>query len=103
MRRTHDWGVTDRIAFDSLYARIVRYPTSQPWHLGFLTLASHEPWKVPYDRLAGDERANAMAYLDDCIGRFVERLRQTPLWDNTLVVILPDHGIPYRDITHDAD
>ena len=103
VRRTHDWGVTDRIAFDSLYARIVRYPTSRPWHLGFLTLASHEPWKVPYDRLAGDERANAMAYLDDCIGRFVERLRQTPLWDNTLVIILPDHGIPYHDITHDAD
>ena len=39
VRRTHDWGVTDRIAFDSLYARIVRYPTSRPWHLGFLTLA----------------------------------------------------------------
>lgn len=78
VRRTHDWGVTDRITFDSLYARIMRYPTDRPWHTGFLTLASHEPWKVPYNRIPNDKVANAMAYLDDCIGRFIDRLKQTP-------------------------
>lgn len=41
-----------------------------------------------------------MAYLDDCIGRFVQRLRSTPEWSNTLLVLLPDHGIGYpEDIT----
>lgn len=103
VRRTHDWGVTDHIAFDTLYARIMRYPKDKPWHTGFLTLSSHEPWKVPYQRIAGDERANAMAYLDDCIGRFIDRLRQSPQWANTLVILLPDHGIPYPDTLTDAD
>ena len=103
VRRTHDWGVTDHIAFDTLFARISRYPEGKPWHTGFLTLSSHEPWKVPYQRIAGDERANAMAYLDDCIGRFIDRLRQSPWWDNTLVILLPDHGIPYPDSLTDAD
>ncbi len=103
VRKTHDWGVTDRIVFDSLYSRIMRYPTGRPWHLGVLTLASHEPWGVPYNRIKGDKVANTMAYLDDCIGRFIERFRKTPQWKNTLIVFLPDHGINYPEGISDAD
>ena len=94
-RKTHNWGVTDRITFDRLLRDIAAKPPGQPWHTAFLTLASHEPWGVPYARIKGDTVANAMAYLDDCIGRFIDRFRQTPAWRNTLVVILPDHGIGY--------
>ncbi len=96
-RRTHGWGVTDGITFDRLFEMVTDYPQDRPWHLGFLTLASHEPWKVPYDRIKGDEKANAMAYLDDCAGKFVARLRKTPQWDNTLIIFLPDHGIDYPE------
>lgn len=103
VRKTHDWGVTDRITFDSLYHRVMRYPQNKPWHLGFLTLASHEPWKVPYDRIKGDKIANSMAYLDDCIGNFIARFKQTPQWKNTLIVFLPDHGIPYPEGITDID
>ena len=95
VRHTHDWGVTDRITFDSLYQRIICHDASRPWHIGFLTLASHEPWSVPYQRITNDKVANTMAYLDDCIGRFIDRLRRTPQWSNTLIVMLPDHGIGY--------
>ena len=38
---------------------------------------------------------NAFNYLDACIGEFVEALRKTEVWERTLVVMLPDHGIPY--------
>ena len=96
VRHTHGWGVTDAITFDTLYQRIVQKPVSEkPWHIGFLTLASHEPWEVPYHRIKDDEIANSMAYLDDCIGRFIERLKQTPHWKNLVLVFLPDHGIRY--------
>lgn len=103
VRRTHDWGVTDAITFDTLYQKLLRYPTDRPWHTGFLTLASHEPWQVPYDRIANDPQANSMAYLDDCLGRFIEKFRQTPAWRNTLIIILPDHGIGYREVVADED
>lgn len=96
-RSTHGWGVTDRITFDRLFDILTHRTDPRPWHVGFLTLASHEPWKVPYDRIPDDERANSMAYLDDCIGRFTERLRRTSIWDSTLIVLIPDHGIPYPD------
>lgn len=94
-RATHGWGVTDRIAFARLLEMVKAYPLDRPWHTGFLTLASHEPWGVPYARIAGDTIANAMAYLDDCVGQFIDSLRRLPQWDNTLVILLPDHGINY--------
>lgn len=95
-RITHAWGVTDRIMFDYLLNDLKNRPAaSSPWHTAFLTLASHEPWGVPYNRIPGDKKANAMAYLDDCIGKFIAAFKQTPQWRNTLVVLLPDHGIGY--------
>ena len=95
-RLTHAWGVTDRIMFDYLFEQLRRRPeNSSPWHTAFLTLASHEPWEVPYNRIKGDKKANSMAYVDDCLGTFIDRLKQTPQWHNMLVVVLPDHGIGY--------
>lgn len=95
-RRTHAWGVTDRITFDRLYDMIMaRQNAKQPWHIGFLTLASHEPWQVPYHRIPNDEKANTMAYLDDCLGQLVDKLKRTPMWRNLLIICLPDHGIVY--------
>jgi phosphoglycerol transferase MdoB-like AlkP superfamily enzyme len=55
-------------------------------------LSSHSPWDVPI-RHFDDEVLNAFYYLDQCVGQFVDRLRKRDDWDNTLIVMLPDHGI----------
>lgn len=94
-RRTHAWGVTDSITFERLCRMVAAHPRGERWHTAFLTLASHEPWVVPYARIPDDEVANSMAYLDHCIGRFVERIRHTAAWEDLLIVFLPDHGIPW--------
>ena len=57
-------------------------------------MSSHEPFEVPFRKFA-DDHFNAFAYTDHCIGEFIKRFRNTPAWANTLVVLLPDHGIPY--------
>ena len=49
---------------------------------------------MPYNRLK-DEQFNAYAFTDEEIGSFVERMRESEHWDNTLIVIIPDHGCPY--------
>ncbi|MGN1242394.1 MAG: LTA synthase family protein, partial [Alloprevotella sp.] len=101
VRRTHAWGVTDGIVLDTLFNHVIApAPDGKPRFTVCLTLASHEPWAVPFEKFPDNKRTNAMAYLDDCIGRFVQRLRSTPEWSNTLLVLLPDHGIGYpEDIT----
>lgn len=89
--RLTDWGVPDGILFDKVAADIEQRSGKEPFFISILTLSSHEPWEVPYGRLE-DKVANSFAYTDDCIGRFVDRLRNSSLWGNTLVVIVPDHG-----------
>ncbi len=90
------WGVRDDIMFSSLLADI-RNEQSPRWMKTLLTLSSHEPWDVPTHRLE-DPVDNAFNYLDECLGQFVDALKQTTAWQNTLVVILPDHGFRYKGI-----
>ena len=115
VRHTHSWGVQDHITLDTLYNIIKPHP-NPPLKGGnpgarvlppegkregahsftaCLTLSSHEDWQVPYNRIKNDHIANAMAYLDDCIGKLVARLKASPAWNDLLLIILPDHSIGY--------
>ena len=89
------WGVRDDITFQTLteLTRTMR----QPFLIGYSTLSSHVPWDVPIHHF-DDEVLNAFYYLDQCIGDFIQQLRQSDLWDNTLVIMLPDHGIVYAGL-----
>ena len=94
-QKSAKWGVRDDISFETLYQLTTSMP--QPYLIGYSTLSSHSPWDVPIHHF-DDEVLNAFYYLDQCVGNFIERLRKSPAWDNTLVVMLPDHGIFYQDI-----
>ncbi|MDR1583475.1 MAG: LTA synthase family protein [Prevotellaceae bacterium] len=100
-QHTHAWGVNDDITFNYLFNKIVERKDSL-WHTGFLTLSSHEPFIVPYHRLE-ENIPNAFAYTDDCIGKFIDKLKKTPAWDNLLIIFLADHGCcyPATVATHD--
>ncbi len=92
-RQTNAWGVNDDITFSALLEKLKNREDSL-WHTTFLTLSSHEPFKVPSNRFE-DDICNSFAYTDSCIGAFVDSLKQTALWENTLLVLMPDHGFCY--------
>lgn len=97
-QQSAEWGVRDDIMFSAVSRQIADYDAKQqPFFIGFSTLSSHEPWDVPLKKF-DDEVLNAFYYLDHCIGTFVDALRQTPSWENLLVVLLPDHGIDYKEV-----
>lgn len=96
-QHSNAWGVNDDITFNWLYNQIVHRKDSL-WHTGFLTLSSHEPFKVPYHRLS-DEKQNSMAFTDDCFGRFVAKLKKTSAWKDLLIICIPDHSMRYEDVT----
>ena len=97
-QKTAEWGVRDDIMFGELARQIAEYDAqAQRFFIGFSTVSSHEPWDVPLKKM-NDEILNAFCYLDDCIGSFINALRQTPVWEDMLVVLLPDHGINYKDV-----
>lgn len=93
-QNSSQWGVRDDITFNTLYEMATT--AQQPYLIGFSTLSSHQPWDVPIHHF-DDEILNAFYYLDQCIGQFVSQLQQSKVWDNTLLILLPDHGIPYKE------
>lgn len=85
------WGADDEFVLDASKGH-----PAEPFFHTYLTLSSHEPWQVPYQRL-DNMYQNAFAYTDSCLGVFVERLRKSEVWDNLLLIIVPDHGIPFGE------
>lgn len=98
-RATGEWGVTDSIVVERLYNKVVADSRGGgKWFTTCLTLSSHEPWEVPYTRLADvNPIVNAFAYTDQQLGRLLERLRteQPDVWQNMLVIVTPDHSCRY--------
>lgn len=89
-----DWGIHDGYMFEWLYDDILeKTKKNKQWYTTFQTLSSHETWKVPYDRIQYDKPANAFAYVDDCFGKFIDKLKASPAWDNLLIVVTGDHGV----------
>ena len=100
-QETSEWGVRDDIMFKAVYQKLTSHH-EKPQLIGFSTLSSHEPWDVPLQKI-DEPIKNAFYYLDDCIGHFIDQLRQTPQWDSTLIVLLPDHSIDYGELNESKE
>ena len=94
------WGANDSVTARRTYEMIAGGQMPEPWHMTFQTLSSHEPFEVPYHRLS-DKKLNAFAFTDHCVTALIDSLRNTPQWDNLLVILIPDHGFLY-DLTYES-
>ncbi|WP_418992874.1 LTA synthase family protein [Alistipes sp.] len=97
------WGYDDALMCDYFAREVIRLNAAgEPFLAGLLTLSSHKPFEVPYDRV-DDRILNAFAFTDECVGRMIDTLRASPAWDNLLVVLVADHGFPYpADLAYNA-
>jgi phosphoglycerol transferase MdoB-like AlkP superfamily enzyme len=91
------WGVHDHILMKRFLADRIDEP--QPFFSIVFTLSSHEPFEFPeVYKFGKDTEENkfrsAHAYTDKVIGNFIEQAKKQTWWDNTLVVIMADHGHP---------
>lgn len=93
--RTTSWGVHDQYVFDHVFDEISN--RESPYFETVFSLSSHEPYDVPMKPHFpnNDEVSryrNSVYYTDSILGNFVERLRHTPRWNNTLLILVADHG-----------
>lgn len=92
--RLSKWGVLDHKVFERAAADNADTPADghNPRLVVVQTSSSHEPFDVPYcDPTLDDPAANAFAYTDSCLTAFVNRLRESPRWDRSLIIMVPDH------------
>ncbi len=99
---TGSWGADDDISARKAYQLIAQKDSTEQWFMAYQTLSSHEPWIVPYHRLQ-DEKLNAFAFTDQCVGDLIDSLRTLPAWDNLLVILIPDHGFLYEQTYEDPE
>lgn len=93
--RLSKWGVHDHLVFRRLLDDLKNDSMSvgahrKPMYRVIQTSSSHEPFEVPYRRLE-DDRMNAFAYTDSCVGDFVRQFKELPQWKNTVLIFVPDH------------
>ena len=91
------WGVADEFLFDRVLKEMDRLTDRhEQVFLATLTVSNHLPFDIPGGRIAlpSDQRRPeyAIAYADWALGRFVEQADGRPWLQDTLMVIVADHG-----------
>ncbi|MDD4150612.1 MAG: LTA synthase family protein [Bacteroidales bacterium] len=92
------WGYHDECMFNKFFDDIRAMDDTSVFAL--FTLSSHEPYDVPITGPYGVETEmqrsqNAYYYTDSCLNVFLTDLKNSPDWDNSLVILVSDHGVRY--------
>lgn len=98
------WGVHDHLLFQKAFSEFSRKEGNAPRFNVIQTSSSHEPFEVPYSnpRFADSPQKNAFAYTDSCLTDFINRMKATETYRNTLFIIVPDHYGAYPPRPEDA-
>jgi hypothetical protein len=92
------WGPDDKAFFEQA-ADFIEQLNRQvnPWFVTLLTVGTHHPGAVPEDwaRQFSNRREATVAYLDQALGAFFQRLEEEGILDDTLVIFTSDesHGV----------
>ncbi|MBB2495831.1 LTA synthase family protein [Aquipseudomonas ullengensis] len=94
------WGVSDQDMFDRGAAELAKLDPSKPFYALLQTLSNHTPYALPKDLPVApvtdqgsyNEHLTAMRYSDWALGQFFEKAKKQPYYNNTLFVVVGDHG-----------
>ena len=104
------WGVDEEVMIDQALKWIeTARDSGKPFYLNYNALYPHHPFKVPdqhrdlYDEDWGDYLPRArfrasLRYADMSVQRFYEGLQKLGVADDTLFIVIPDHGEAFGDL-----
>lgn len=93
------WGAHDDVLMRKVKEEISKDNRRKPKFRVIQTSSSHEPFDVPYKnkRFVDQPALNAFAFTDSCAADFIRYLNLNGDWENSLVIIVPDHYGVYPD------
>jgi phosphoglycerol transferase MdoB-like AlkP superfamily enzyme len=97
-----NWGVPDHLTFQRLLEETDN--ASSPFMHILLTLSSHTPFDVPMETVfpGSDHQMkylNSVYYTDKALGDFIAAAKTRDWWDETLLILLADHGCRVGNLT----
>ncbi|MCB0385170.1 MAG: sulfatase-like hydrolase/transferase, partial [Bdellovibrionales bacterium] len=107
--RTDVWGISDFQLFEEAHRRLSELPRHQPFFAVVQTAGFHRPYTIPENRgrfketqlddieikkygFVSNEEYNSLRFSDYSLGHFLELAAKAPYYQNTLFVIIGDHG-----------
>ena len=106
---SNEWGCYDEFMFDRIYDLLMQ-PGNSPKFVFGMTITNHTPYSLPKtytpypvqipDALkkklsSGEEHAkihfSTYQYANDCLGKFIAKIKASPLGENTIIVASGDH------------
>jgi phosphoglycerol transferase MdoB-like AlkP superfamily enzyme len=106
------WGVSDQDMFARGSEELDRLAaTGKPFYALLQSLSNHTPYalprNLPVERVTGqgslDEHLTAMRYSDWALGKFFEKAKRSPYYEETLFVVVGDHGFGGREQLTEMD
>ncbi len=97
-----NWGVPDHLTFQRLLEETDK--ASSPFMHILLTLSSHTPFDAPMETVfPGNDYTmkylNSIYYTDNALGDFISEAKKREWWDETLLILLADHGCRVGNLT----
>lgn len=93
------WGIADEDLFDGVIAHADRLArTGQPFFIHVMTTSNHKPFtfRAGLESLGvkreGGGRESGVRYADYAQGRFMRQAAKRPWFDDTVFIIVADHG-----------
>ncbi len=98
------WGVSDHDMFTRAHQELENMAGDKPFFAVLQSLSNHLPFTIPeplpVDNVSGygslDGHLTALRYSDWALGAFFAQAQQSSYYDDTLFVLLGDHGICAR-------
>lgn len=108
------YGSSDEVLYNKTSAELARMDQSeQPFYSHVISMSSHNPFTIPESKykmtlperyegtLVGDY-IRAENYADYALGQFMDELKSSGVWDNSVVVLYGDHrGLPIFSLKDD--
>ena len=97
---TTAWGVCD----EDVYRRMIEemrtmHRSGQPFLASCMSVSNHLPFTYPEGRIPEkpnepkkEGRENVVKYCDWALGDFFDRAKKEPFWNDTVFVVVADHG-----------
>ena len=97
-----NWGIPDHLMFQRLLEETDQ--ASSPFMHILLTLSSHSPFDIPMEyKFPGSnyelKYLSSIYYTDEALGDFIRVAKTKDWWENTLIVLLADHGCRVGNLT----
>lgn len=107
----HQYGAYDEYLYNYIYSKLEKNIT-KPSFIFALTISNHTPYtipshykpnplNIPYELMKNKQTETEFTersllcfqYANDCLGSFIEKIKASPLGENTIIAITGDHNI----------